>query len=50
MEIQEALRIMRALADGVNPASGKELKAEAVYQDLPILRAFHCAVGALEYV
>jgi hypothetical protein len=50
MEIQEALRIMRALADGVNPASGEELKAEAVYQDLPIVRAFHRAVGALEYV
>jgi hypothetical protein len=50
MEIQEALRIMRALADGVNPATGEALKAEAVYQDLPVVRAFHRAVGALEHL
>jgi hypothetical protein len=28
MEIQEALRIMRALADGVNPGTGESLGAE----------------------
>jgi hypothetical protein len=50
MEIQEALRIMRALADGVNPATGEALKAEAVCQDLPVVRAFHRAVGALEHL
>jgi hypothetical protein len=50
MEIQEALRIMRALADGVNPGAGEALVADAVYQDAPVVRAFHRAVGALEYL
>jgi hypothetical protein len=46
MEIQEALRIMRALADRVNPANGEALMADAVYQCAPVVRAFHRAVGA----
>ena len=46
MEIQEALRIMRALADGVNPANGEALMADAVYQCASVVRAFHRAVGA----
>jgi hypothetical protein len=50
MEIQEALRIMRALADGVNPGTGEALLADAVYQDAPVVRAFHRAIAALEYV
>jgi hypothetical protein len=50
MEIQEALRIMRALADGVNPETGQALMADAVYQDAPVVQAFHRAVGALEYL
>jgi len=50
MEIQEALRIMRALADGVNPGTGEALMGDAVYQNAPVVRAFHCAVGALEYL
>ena len=50
MEIQEALRIMRALADGVNPGTGEALMANAVYQNAPVVRAFHRAVGALEYL
>ncbi len=50
MEIQEALRIMRALADGVNPDTGEVLAADAVYQYPPVVRAFHRAVRALEYV
>jgi hypothetical protein len=41
MEIQEALRIMWALADGVNPANGEALMADAVYQCAPVVRAFH---------
>jgi hypothetical protein len=35
MEIQEALRIMRALADGVNRANGEALMADAVYPCSP---------------
>jgi hypothetical protein len=46
MEIQEALRIMRALADGVNPANCEALMADAIYQCAPVVRAFHRAVGA----
>ena len=48
MEIQETLRIMRALADGVNPETGDFMVADAVYQYPPVVRALHQAVGALE--
>jgi hypothetical protein len=50
MEIGEALTIMRALADGVNPETGAVLTADAVYQYLPVVRALHRSVHALEYV
>jgi hypothetical protein len=50
MEIGEALTIMRALADGVNPETGEVLTADAVYQYLPVVRALHRSVRALEYV
>lgn len=50
METQEALRIMRALADGIDPESGETLSAEAVFQCPPVVRAFHRAVLALEYI
>ncbi len=50
MEIQEALKIMRALADGVNPTTGEVLQAESVYQNPQTVRALQRAVGALEYV
>lgn len=46
MEIQEALGIMRALADGVNPANGEALMADAEYRCAPVVRTFHRAVGA----
>jgi hypothetical protein len=48
MEMQEALKIMRALADGVSPETGEALAADSVYQYAPVVRAFHRAVGALE--
>jgi hypothetical protein len=38
MEIQEGLRIMRALADGVSPDTGQLLTANAVYQYAPVVR------------
>lgn len=50
MEIGEALKIMRALADGVNPETGEVLSSDAVYQFPPVVRALHRAVLALEYV
>lgn len=48
MEIQEALKIIRALADGVSPENGEALNADVFYQYAPVVRAFHRAVGALE--
>jgi hypothetical protein len=50
MEIQEALKIMRALANGISPETGETLTSDLVYQYAPVVRAFHRAVGALEYV
>jgi hypothetical protein len=49
MEIVEALKIMRALADGVNPESGEVLVADSIYQNPQNVRALHRAVSALEY-
>ena len=48
MEIQEALKIMRALADGISPKTGEVLTSELAYQYAPVVRAFHRAVGTLE--
>ena len=50
MEIQESLRIIRALADGVNPETGEVLTGEAVYQYPSAVRALHQAIAALEFV
>ena len=50
MEIQESLRIIRALADGVNPETGELLTGDAVYQYPSAVRALHQAIAALEFV
>lgn len=50
MEIQEALKILRALADGVHPVTGQSVQSESVYQNPQTVRALHRAVAALEYV
>ena len=49
MEIQEALQIVRKLADGIHPETGKVLQT-----DLPVSAAagsprLHRAAGALEF-
>ena len=44
------MKIIRALADGVSPETGEALASDAVYQYAPVVRALHCAVGALAYV
>jgi DNA-binding NarL/FixJ family response regulator len=49
MEIVEALKIMRALADGVNPETGEVLLNDSIYQNPQNVRALHRAVGALEF-
>lgn len=50
MEIQESLRNIRALADGVNPETGEVLTGDAVYQYPSAVRALHQAIAALEFV
>jgi hypothetical protein len=48
MESSEALRIVRALADGVNPVTGETLAAESIFQQPQTIRALERAVTALE--
>ena len=48
MEIQEVVRIVRALADGISPETGASLTADVLYQYASVIRAFHRAAGALE--
>src|SRR5438094_357505 len=50
MDIQEALKIMRSLADGVNPGTGEVLTVDSAFEYAPAIRAFHRAVGALGYL
>jgi hypothetical protein len=50
MEIQEALKIIKALADGVNPETGEILPADLIYQHPQNVRALHRAAGALEFL
>ncbi len=50
MEIQEALKIVKALADGVNPETGEILPTDLIYQNPQNVRALHRAVGALEFL
>jgi hypothetical protein len=47
MEIQEALRIMRALANGVNPQTGEALEADSVCRQPETVKALNRALGAL---
>lgn len=44
----EALRILRALAEGKNPFSGADLPEESLYRSLGILPDLRAAVEALE--
>lgn len=48
MEIEEALRIVRALADGVDPESGKACPGDSIVRDSQVVIALHRAVGAME--
>jgi len=49
MEIQEALQIVRKLADGIHPETGEVLQTDCLYQQPQVVRALHCAAGALEF-
>ena len=48
MDVTEALPILRALADGRDPASGAPLGAESVFQRPEVIRALFAAVFALD--
>lgn len=48
MENLEALRIVRALADGTDPVTGETLAAESIFQQPQTIRALKKALTALE--
>src|SRR5258708_5457530 len=49
MEIEEALGIVRELADGVHPDTGEVLQNDCLVQHPQSVRALHRAAGALEF-
>ncbi len=49
MEIQEALEIIRRLADGLHPENAEPLLGDSAYQQPRAVRALNRAVQALEF-
>jgi hypothetical protein len=49
MEIQEALTIVKKLADGQHPETGTVLPGDCLYQHPQTVRALHRAAAALEF-
>jgi len=49
MELQEALEIVRRLADGLHPATGQSLPDDCLYHHPQAVRALQRAVDALEH-
>lgn len=47
MDIQEALKIMRALANGTNPENGEALEESSVCRQPRTVRALNRAISAL---
>lgn len=50
MNISDSLKIIRKLADGVSPYTGKEFSANSAYQQPDTIRALFKAVWVLERV
>ena len=50
MEREKALKILKALADGTDPATGEQFTADSPYQQPDIVRALFIAVQAVESV
>ncbi len=48
MQISEALKILQALADGVDPGTGEVLPAESPYQHPQVVRALMTAIRVFE--
>ena len=44
MEIKRAAELLRGLADGVDPMTGRPLPDESVYNRPEIIRALHCVL------
>ncbi|HEY7352227.1 MAG TPA: hypothetical protein VH596_05615 [Terriglobales bacterium] len=49
MEIQEALVVIKKLADGVHPETGAVLPGDCLYHHPQAVRALHRAMAALEF-
>jgi len=47
MEIQEAISIVRSLADGVNPETRESCAEDSVYRSPQVVKALNRALGAL---
>lgn len=47
MKFNEALNILRALSDGLNPYTGETLAPESIYQNPQTVRALCCVLRAL---
>lgn len=48
MELAQAIDIVKALADGLDPKSRKTLSRESVYQDAETVRALYTALSVME--
>jgi len=48
MEIKRAAELLRGLADGVDPMTGRPLPDESVYNRPEIIRALYCVLRALQ--
>jgi len=48
MESVQALKIIEALADGLNPYTGQSFEGDSVYDNPNTVRALHAAARALE--
>lgn len=49
MEIEEALAVIRKLADGIHPDTGAMLPSDCLYHNPQAVRAMHRATAALEF-
>jgi len=50
MDANQALAVVRSLANGVDPESGEVFAPESVYQRPQVVRALYAAAGALEQI
>ena len=48
MEIAQALKIIRILADGIDPATGEVFENDSPYQNPTVIRALFTAISAME--